>query len=159
ARSSAGVFDSDLKSVTARQPYNTNMTRRAAHPLIVPLLYALLTCAFTFPLILNLTTHVLGDARLDNYEYVWKLWWVQHAVFDLGVSPWFHERIYYPFGYPLAYGEMTPIHTFLLMPVTRVLGAVVTYNLIMIGSSILTGWATYALARRWLTRLTSDIDP
>ncbi|HLU10712.1 MAG TPA: hypothetical protein VK003_13665, partial [Oceanobacillus sp.] len=105
-------------------------------------------------LILNLNTHVLGGAKLDNFEYLWKMWWVPHAIFERGISPFFHPDIYVPFGYPLAYGEITPVHTFGMIPFTLLFGEIISYNLSALASFILTGWAMYALARRWLARLT-----
>lgn len=137
------------------------MSRRLAipkHHLIALAGYILLTLIFTYPLILNLSTHVLGDSKLDNFEYVWKMWWVPHALFERGISPFFHPDIYVPFGYPLAYGEISPIHTFGMMPFTLLLGEIVSYNLAALGSFVLTGWATYALARRWIRSIVHDDD-
>jgi len=113
--------------------------------------YSALELVFTWPLALRLTTHVIGFPN-DNFEYIWKLWWTAHAVFERGVSPFVQPDIYYPFGYLLAYGDITPAHTFLLMPVTLLLGATTTYNLIMLVSGPLSGWAMFRLARRWLAR-------
>jgi len=47
------------------------------------------------------------------------------------------------------------IHTFFLLPLTRLLGATVTYNLAGWGSTVLSGWVAYRLARRWLADLAS----
>ncbi|RPI92739.1 MAG: hypothetical protein EHM39_13375, partial [Chloroflexi bacterium] len=124
--------------------------------LVVLLLYTLLTILLTWPLLPHLHTHVLGPEKADNYEYVWQLWWVPHALFDLGASPYFQPNIYYPSGYPLAYGEITPLHTFFLMPLVRGLGEVTTYNLIMLTSTTLSAWTTYFLARRWLRPMVGD---
>lgn len=128
------------------------------HHILALLGYLALTLIFTYPLLLNLNTHVLGGARLDNFEYVWKMWWVPHALFERGISPFFHPDIYVPFGYPLAYGEITPIHTFGMIPFTLLFGEIVSYNLAALGSFVLTGWATYTLARRWLAALNSPGD-
>src|SRR5690606_36463884 len=38
-------------------------------------------------------------------------------------------------------------------------GEIVAYNLSSLGSFIVTGWATYALAQRWLEQLPSKPDP
>lgn len=107
--------------------------------------YSAIAVFFTWPLILHLSDYVIGPFLADNLEYVWKLWWVKHAVLDLKVSPWLQPDIYYPYGYNLAFGEMTPIHTFLGIPITAIIGAVPTYNLFIILSSILTGFFTYFL--------------
>ncbi|MEP7294223.1 MAG: hypothetical protein ABI835_20715, partial [Chloroflexota bacterium] len=113
--------------------------------------YLLLTVIFTYPLITQFSTHVMGGKK-DSYEYVWKLWWIPHAL-TTGVSPFFIPKIYYPYGYLLAYGEITPVHTFLLMPFTLTLGEVATYNLAVFASTILSGWFAFLLARRWFSRL------
>lgn len=119
--------------------------------------YLLLTLIFTYPLITQFSTHVIGGGKLDNYEYVWKLWWIPHALTS-GIDPFFIPTINYPAGYALAYGEITPAHTFLLAPLTLLLGEVVTYNLAVIGSTVLTGWLTFVLARRWFARLLDQPD-
>lgn len=117
--------------------------------------YTLLAIVFTWPLVTQLSTHVMGASRLDNYEYVWKMWWVPHALFERGISPFFAPDIYVPFGYPLAYGEISPIHTFGQIPITLLFGPVVSYNLAALASFMLSGLAVYALARRWITRTPS----
>ncbi|MFN8565583.1 MAG: hypothetical protein U0703_29015 [Anaerolineae bacterium] len=130
---------------------------RLRRHLLVIAAYLVLTLVFTYPLITQFSTHVIGGGKLDNYEYVWKMWWIPHALTS-GIDPFFIPTIYYPYGYSLAYGEITPAHTFLMLPITLALGEVVAYNLAVIGSTVLTGWVTFALARRWLSRLTDAPD-
>jgi hypothetical protein len=100
---------------------------------------------------------VIGGGKLDNYEYLWKMWWIPHALSN-GINPFFIPNINYPYGYSLAYGEITPLHTFLLMPLTVAFGEVITYNLAVVGSTILTGWITFLLARRWFAKLIDAPD-
>jgi hypothetical protein len=119
--------------------------------------YTLLTLIFTWPLIAHPNTHVLGIVG-DNYEYVWKMWWVPHALFDRHISPFVQPDLYYPYGYALALGEITPVNTFFLMPLTLLLGEVTTYNLAILASCVLSGWITYRLMGRWLQRLDAEID-
>ena len=133
------------------------MSQSLRRNLIVIAAYLLLTLVFTYPLITQFSTHVIGGGKLDNYEYIWKMWWIPHALTN-GINPFFISTINYPSGYYLAYGEITPIHTFLLIPLTLVFGEVVTYNLAVIGSTILTGWITFLLARRWFARLIDEPD-
>jgi hypothetical protein len=137
------------------------MKRRLPIPryhLIALVGYVLLTIIFTFPLILRLDTHVLGGPKYDNYEYVWKMWWVPHALFERGISPFFHPDVYVPFGYPLAYGEITPIHTFGMIPLTLLFGEIAAYNVAALASFVLTGWATYVLARHFLAQIANTSD-
>ncbi|MFN8450282.1 MAG: hypothetical protein U0521_17270 [Anaerolineae bacterium] len=130
---------------------------RLRRHLLVIAAYLVLTLVFTYPLITQFSTHVIGGGKLDNYEYVWKMWWIPHALTS-GIDPFFIPTIYYPYGYSLAYGEITPAHTFLMLPITLALGEVVAYNLAVIGSTVLTGWITFVLARRWFSRLTDAPD-
>jgi hypothetical protein len=83
----------------------------------------------------------------DNLEYVWKLWWVHHAL-STGQSPFFNPDVYYPSGFDLAHAELTPLHTFGLLPVTAVFGATAGYNTAILVSFVLSGLGAFALARR-----------
>ena len=112
----------------------------------VLLLYALLTLAMTWPLVLHLGTGVLGPPG-DNLEYVWKLWWFKEALWERGVSPLSHPGVFYPFGYPLALGETTMVHTVLGLPLTLVLGEVAAYNVMMCLSFVLSGYGLFVLLR------------
>ena len=116
--------------------------------------YLVISLIITYPLITHFSTHLLGG-KFDSYEYVWKIWWVAHALTS-GISPFFVPHVYYPYGYPLAYGEITPAHTFLLLPIPLAFGEIVTYNLSVIGSFVLTGWVTFVMARRWLVRVVTQ---
>ena len=121
--------------------------RLATETLPAALLFLVLTLVATWPLAQHLRTQVIGPFYGDNLEYIWKIWWVKHALLDLGRSPWIHPDVYYPYGYPLAYGEITPIHTFLGVPLTALLGPIATYNLFILGSVALSGFFTYLFVR------------
>ena len=116
-------------------------------PWLLALFFGLLAVVVTWPLSLHLSTRVIGPFYGDNLEYVWKIWWVEHALLDLGRSPLIQPDIYYPYGYPLAYGEITPSHTYLGLPITALLGPVATYNLSILVSFVLSGLVTYLLVR------------
>ena len=100
----------------------------------------------TWPLVARFGTAVLGPPG-DNLEYVWKLWWFKKALWDQRVSPLFHPGVFYPFGYPLALGETTMLHTVLGLPLTVLVGEVAAYNAMMCLSFVLSGYATYLLLR------------
>ena len=121
-----------------------------AGKLTVPILYLLVSLAFTWPLALHAATTVIGPFYGDNLEYVWKIWWVRHAWFEQHSSPWLVPGVYYPYGYPLAHSEITPLHTFAMLPINLLLGEVWTYNLAIVLSTWLSGWFTYL----WLMHMT-----
>jgi hypothetical protein len=114
----------------------------------VAMLFLVLAIAVTWPLALHLSTYIIGPFYGDNLEYVWKIWWVEHALIDLRQSPLVQPDIFYPYGYPLAYGEITPIHTYLGLPLTVLAGPVATYNLFILASFVLSGLFTYLFVRR-----------
>ena len=111
----------------------------------------------TRPLIFKFTTSIPGWVFGDNAEYLWKIWWFKHALLDLHVWPLFSPTIYHPYGFNLAYGEITPTNTLLTIPITAVFGEVVTYNFLALLSFVLSGFAMYLLVC-YLTGIT-DIDP
>ena len=53
------------------------MKSRARFHLLVLALYLLLSLLLTYPLVLHLSTHVIGSELMGLYEYtfVWNLWW------------------------------------------------------------------------------------
>jgi len=108
-----------------------------------------LTLVVTWPLIIHLSDRVPGWYLADNYEYLWKIWWFKHALVDLHTSPLVAPRILYPTGFPLAFGEITPLHTLIGLPFTVMLGEVATYNLFALASFVLAASAVYVLIFRW----------
>lgn len=131
--------------------------RRNLHHWVALTVLSLMTVAYTWPLVLQFTTHVIGVEKTDNYELLWLFRWVADAFVELR-NPWFVPDIYAPHGYPIVYGEVTPLHSFLLMPFTVLAGEIVTYNVVTLLSTILTGWSVFALAHAWLGRLGGPND-
>lgn len=112
--------------------------------------YLILTLVMTYPLVAHFTDGVLGTPG-DNFEYLYKLWWFKHALFDLGVSPFFNADVFYPEGYHLALHEMSLTNISLGMPLTVLGGETVSYNALVLMSFVLSGFGAYLLTFR-LTR-------
>lgn len=112
--------------------------------------YLALALAMTYPLAAHFTDGVLGPPG-DNFEYLYKLWWFKHALFDLGVSPFYNAQVFYPEGYHLALHEMSLANMWLGMPLTILWGEVVSYNALVLLSFVLSGFGAYLVAFR-LTR-------
>ncbi|PJF39459.1 MAG: hypothetical protein CUN54_08675 [Phototrophicales bacterium] len=123
---------------------------------IVIAAYTIIIIVMTWPLLLHFDTHILGPFKTDNFELLWKMWWVPHAVFEQGQNPFLVPTVYYPSGYELVLGELTPLHTFLLAPLTWLTNEVVTYNVSFFVSAPLSGWLVYRLAQRWLSALAPE---
>ncbi len=110
-------------------------------------LFVVLTLLTFAPLLLNITTSFPGEVG-DANEYLWKIQWFTDALIHQHRSPAFVPHIFYPSGFELALSEMTPVTTLLGVPLTLLFGGLVTYNLAIVVSFVLTGFFTYLLAHR-----------
>jgi hypothetical protein len=111
--------------------------------------FLLLAVIVTWPLILHMRDRVPGWMISDNYEYLWKMWWFKHTLIDLHTNPLIAPNILYPQGFPLAFAEITPLHTIVGLPLTLLLGEITTYNLFALASFVFAGWAVYLLVFHW----------
>ena len=64
--------------------------------------FAALTCAMTWPWVLDLRDAAADNA--DSYMFAWILWWDYHATFNDPLNL-FHANIFYPYRYTLAFCE------------------------------------------------------
>lgn len=128
--------------------------RKFRADLLALLAYFLLTLLLTYPLILNFTTHVAGDGS-DDPALAWNLWWVPHALLDLGVSPIYTNYMFFPIGLNLGFYTLTYLNAFLAIPIQFAFGLIPAANLNLILSFTLSGFGTYLLIsyllRRWLS--------
>ncbi len=122
--------------------------------IFVFLFFTLLAVVLTYPVVFHLGDRVIGAYRGDNFHYLWQLWYPAHAVFDLHTSPFLDPDVYVPYGFDLIRNQdLSPANVLLFMPVTYLLGEVVTYNLLVFISFPLTAFGTYLLARQlWGSR-------
>ena len=105
-----------------------------------------LSVILTYPLVKDLGSRILGSpAPGDNFEYLYKVWWFKHALFDLHVSPFFNPSMFYPFGYNVLLSETTVSNLIPALPLTLCFGEVVAYNLTMLLSFVLSGLGMYLL--------------
>jgi hypothetical protein len=107
--------------------------------------YLLLSVFMTRPLLWRFNTHIPGWVWGDNAEYLWKLWRTKQALIDRSVSLLYAPHIFYPSGFSLVGGELTPAQTLLALPLVVAFGPVVAYNALAFASFVLTGFATYLL--------------
>ncbi|RME56543.1 hypothetical protein D6779_10440, partial [Candidatus Parcubacteria bacterium] len=111
------------------------------------LFYVALSVIVTWPLVLHWKEMVPGWYVADNYEYLWKMWWFKEKLLH-GQSPFFAPRILYPYGYNLAYSELTFLHTVVGLPLTLFWGEVPAYNFFALLSFVLSGWGAFGFMKR-----------
>ncbi len=113
--------------------------------------YLVLAVALTYPLVLNLGTHVPGRG-VDDPALTWNLWWVQYAIFHLGASPLSTNWIYYPVGVNLVAYTSTFLNAVLTIPLQLDLGAIIANNMYVYFALVLSGYGMFLLMREILAR-------
>ena len=120
--------------------------RRLREPLLVVCTYTLLTILFTYPTVLQLSTHLPGKGG-DTYVFVWNLWWIKKAVTELQTNPFWTDYLFYPKGVSLVFHTFVPLHGLLGIPLQALVGLVAATNLINLLTFILSGYGAYLLCR------------
>lgn len=128
---------------TPRRPWAIHLT--------VLLMYILLSLLLTLPLVVRFTTHVPGDGG-DDPALAWNLWWVKHALVDLGVNPFDCRWMFYPVGINLAFYTLTVLNGLLSIPLQAVWGVIPASNVLLLSSFVLGAFGAYLLALELLRR-------
>ena len=120
----------------------------AAH-LAVVCAYAVVAVAFSWPLVLHMGTHLLGDPAGDTGVYFWNQWVFRHELLESGRLPYFTDRLFATTGSPanLSLHNYTPFQDLVALPFQPWLGTVVTFNLVFLLMRVGTAYATFLLAR------------
>lgn len=110
------------------------------------LAYLLLAILLTYPLMLNLATHVPGDGS-DDPALAWNLWWVPFSIINLGQSPIYTDYMFYPIGLNLAFYTLTYLNAFLSIPFQYAFNVIIAANVNVWLSFVLSGFGTYLLMK------------
>ncbi len=119
-------------------------------------LYFLLTLVLTYPLVLQFTSHVVGDGG-DDPGLAWNLWWVPHAILDLNTNPIYTDAMFFPVGLNLGFYTLTYLNAFLAIPFQFAFGLVPAANLNLIFSFTLCGFGMSLLVT-YLLKQNSLLD-
>ncbi len=121
------------------------MRQRLSEAVGVLVLFGTLTVLLTWPQALHLSTHVpwFDDPLLS----IWRIAWIGHAL--TSSAPLTDANIFHPELRTLAYTDAVLLQGLVATPFLAA-GAspVVVYNLLILGSMLLSAIAMYALARR-----------
>ncbi|NWJ48530.1 MAG: hypothetical protein HXX08_21950 [Chloroflexi bacterium] len=104
----------------------------------------LLTCLFTFPLILNFGSQLPGKLIEDRDQNLWNLWWVRDSLLHFR-NPFHTDFIYFPEDTSLYFHTLHPINGVLSLPVQLIFGMTAAYNFVVFYSFILAGLGAYLL--------------
>ncbi len=100
---------------------------------------------FGRPLFKGLSSFVLGKS-FDPGTYVWSLVWWPHAV-ATGINPFITKAVWAPLGINLSWVAAIPLASFVAYPLTASLGAVASYNLLVLLCPALAAWSAFILCR------------
>jgi len=118
-------------------------------PLVV---YFLVFCALSYPLITKFSTHFLIDDG-DGFLNVWNIWWINKAVTELHQNPWTTTYLQFPHGTSLLGHTMIPFKGFMAIPLLRIFPFIQTFNICVIFAFVVGGltafWLAYTLSRSY----------
>ena len=128
------------------------------HGLVPAVLYFILFCLLTYPLISKFSTHFFTDAG-DGLMNVWNLWWIDTAVTRPSSygSIWQTDMLRWPFGITLRGQTLNPFNGLIAVPLLRVMSLVQVHNTIVIFTFVMSGltahWLAYYLTRSFRASL------
>jgi hypothetical protein len=108
---------------------------------LATLVYTLVAILITYPLILNLSSSIVGSG--DCYEYVWVLWRVKQVVLGSGGGlaylPWLNHPVgmYHPFMLTMLTVDLTALPLLLIFPPH------IVYNLLILSGFVFCGLSAY----------------
>ena len=109
--------------------------------LLVLLLFAGITLAFTYPLIAQMNTHFAGD-NIDVWLNMWVNWWTNKSLRE-GL-PFYHTTdILYPHGTPLYFHSFSHTNTALWLLLEPFVGPLAAYNAAVLVVFTLLGFGIY----------------
>ncbi len=117
--------------------------RRSGH-LVPPFLYAVFGLITTYPLLLQVKTHVIGGGG-DSRIFLWNLWWTRKALLDPSLSLFFTDYLHYPAGTSLAFHTLSLFNGILGIPLQAMFGLLGAYNVLILLGFVLAAWGMYLL--------------
>lgn len=117
----------------------------AAEHAVILLGFAVLAVVFTYPLVTDLSGSVILARGGDAWLHLWDLWWVKQALTVLNATPFYTTYLYYPTGVSLYFHSLDIVNALLSVPLQATVGLVAGFNLLLLLSVTLSGYAAYLL--------------
>lgn len=108
--------------------------------------FVLLPIVTTWPLALNLATHIPGGGPGDNVAFLWNFWWFRQAISEPGLDLFFTPYLFAPAGTPLVLHTHTALPALVGATLFGSLPVAVAHNVVLLGGLAANGTATYVLA-------------
>jgi hypothetical protein len=102
---------------------------------------------YAMPLVLHARTVQLNQTSQDPNFYTWSLRWWPYAIAH-GTNPFYTMQVGAPRGFNLAWTTTVPPLAVLASPITLLLGAVASFNLLVVLAPPVSAWAAFIACRR-----------
>ncbi|MDP9331215.1 MAG: hypothetical protein M3P11_11325 [Actinomycetota bacterium] len=102
---------------------------------------------YAWPIAGDFAHRYIGVGKGDSKIYQWSLTWLPWAI-SHHQSPFYTTAVFAPDGVDLHWVTTLPGPALVMWPVTKAFGALVSYNLLLLGAPALAAWATYLLCYR-----------
>ena len=118
--------------------------------------YVVLALVLTYPVVLRPSSTVPIDHQIpgwapgdgDPWQSLWAFWLVKHSLLSTGRLPLVTDLIFYPLGADLWYVLLILPPAVVALALSGPMGLVATYNVMIVGSLALAGYAAFLLVRR-----------
>lgn len=130
-----------------KELHGKSLPLRAIVHLLALAVYAILAAVFTYPLVFNMD-RVNGTG--DPAVMVWSMAWISHALFTEPATL-YEANFFYPTPEALAYTDLLLPSALLTSPLYYATNnPLLSFNVVLILTYILSGYATFLLVRRLL---------
>jgi len=127
-----------------------NRSKNSYANLLVICLYIILTLIMTYPAIFRMSDYVIGNGG-DTYQVINFMWWSKKSLLNPNLSFYNDTYLYYPTGASLAFSDVVPFYLIVSAPLEIVFGRIITYNILILSSLILSAFGAYLLVE-YLTK-------
>jgi hypothetical protein len=133
------------------------MKRFSSHFIVLGA-YVALALGLTWPLVLNLTTHIPGTAvwAFDESTFVWNMWWFKYSLLNLGQTPLSTDYIFYPIGIELVLYTFNFFNAMLGLPLQMVMPLPLASNLVILFAYVSGAYGAYLLVCYLLAGASDD---
>jgi len=122
-----------------------SLIRVRTYELLAVGLYVILTVAMTYPLVFHMGDSIMWTSA-DAWHTLWNMWWVKQSV-TTGSNLYLSNIILYPTGVPVIFQPFSFINSIPSIPLQELFGLIITYNLFVLQSYILSGVNMFFLGK------------
>jgi hypothetical protein len=108
-------------------------------------LYIPLALLFTWPLVARFSTQLAGDHG-DSWQNLWNIGWIGRSLWHLK-NPFYTHDLWHPSGTTLVFQTFDLPDAIWSAPLIPLIGLKATYNLVVLGTYIFSGWSMFLLGR------------